>query len=467
MKKIFSIALLMVCSLTMAAQTVQYRDTVIRGSHYYIYPIEKSIGLYRISKNFGVSQEEILKANPGLEERGLRFGETILIPNKGQKITYTAPATNAATEATQPVATDKPILKEKNKADASVETVESFISQHTDTTPIILSVMLPLHSHATQRDANMNRFYDFYAGVLLAIEHHKEQKFIIRTFDTEKTAVAVQKMIADGKLTGSHGIIGPAYPAQVDVITAYAKTHHVPVIIPFTSQIDQLNTNPYVLQFNPTTELEVSSMVRYLAAKGDSINCVLVESEEKLPTRIKLLADSIRARQIPYTTTDNSTILHDSIGMVMADGKTNIILCSSDKASAVQMLIPHIRKGAGDKSFQLIGLYSWPGEGMGVPTLYTNIFSADSYAYDRASYETKFEKYFGHKLTSTSPRYDYLGYDLTNYFVSVLQQTRGAVEQEHITAIYSAPFYGLQSVIKMKRQAEGGYINEHITIEKR
>ena len=52
----------------------------IDGKPYYLYTVEKGIGLYRVSKNFGVPQEEILEANPSLQTNGLVFGSTILIP---------------------------------------------------------------------------------------------------------------------------------------------------------------------------------------------------------------------------------------------------------------------------------------------------------------------------------------------------------------------------------------------------
>ena len=50
-------------SSTLLAQTsVDYPLDTINGKIYYRYTVERGIGLYRISKNFGVSQEDILKS---------------------------------------------------------------------------------------------------------------------------------------------------------------------------------------------------------------------------------------------------------------------------------------------------------------------------------------------------------------------------------------------------------------------
>jgi len=50
---------------------------------YYVYTVEASEGLYRISKKFNVLQADIYKANPGITE-AIKAGQTLYIPvNKG------------------------------------------------------------------------------------------------------------------------------------------------------------------------------------------------------------------------------------------------------------------------------------------------------------------------------------------------------------------------------------------------
>ena len=80
MKRILLYGLLLVAMSVQAQDVLPYPMDTIDGKVYYRYTVEKSIGLYRISKNFGVSQEAILQANPDLATRGLKFEEVILIP---------------------------------------------------------------------------------------------------------------------------------------------------------------------------------------------------------------------------------------------------------------------------------------------------------------------------------------------------------------------------------------------------
>ena len=62
---------------TQAHTLMPYPLDTINGQIYYRYTTPRSIGIYRISVNFGVSQEEILKANPHLMTRGLRVDEAL------------------------------------------------------------------------------------------------------------------------------------------------------------------------------------------------------------------------------------------------------------------------------------------------------------------------------------------------------------------------------------------------------
>ncbi len=63
------------------AQNVNYPKKEINGKEYYEYPVQKSEGLYAVSRKFNVTQEEIKQVNPGTE-KGLVDGSVLLIPVK-------------------------------------------------------------------------------------------------------------------------------------------------------------------------------------------------------------------------------------------------------------------------------------------------------------------------------------------------------------------------------------------------
>lgn len=64
----------------LSANAHNYPTETVNGKLVYRYPVQKGEGLYRISVNFGVTQEDIIKWNPSIEKTGLRYGQTIYIP---------------------------------------------------------------------------------------------------------------------------------------------------------------------------------------------------------------------------------------------------------------------------------------------------------------------------------------------------------------------------------------------------
>ena len=81
-KFLLIMAALLAVTMVRAQELLNYPLDTIDGEEVYRYEVERSIGLYRIGVNFGVSQGEIIRLNPQLRERGLHYGETLLIPTK-------------------------------------------------------------------------------------------------------------------------------------------------------------------------------------------------------------------------------------------------------------------------------------------------------------------------------------------------------------------------------------------------
>ena len=77
MKRHFHFIICLLLSVCAVAQNYPIKN--IDGTDYYVYTVEPSEGLYRISKKFNVLQSDIYKANPGVNE-GLKAGQTLYIP---------------------------------------------------------------------------------------------------------------------------------------------------------------------------------------------------------------------------------------------------------------------------------------------------------------------------------------------------------------------------------------------------
>ena len=101
--KLFILGLLSLLFVpTQAEELLNYPLDTINGEEVYIYPVEKSIGLYRIGVNFNVPQSEIVRFNPQLRERGLHYGEKLFIPT-GRPVIIETKAEIVETKVTETV----------------------------------------------------------------------------------------------------------------------------------------------------------------------------------------------------------------------------------------------------------------------------------------------------------------------------------------------------------------------------
>ena len=78
--KLIALALCALCSTLQAQELLNYPLDTVNGEEVYRYEAERGIGLYRIGMTFNVTQSEIIRLNPQLKERGLHFGEVLLLP---------------------------------------------------------------------------------------------------------------------------------------------------------------------------------------------------------------------------------------------------------------------------------------------------------------------------------------------------------------------------------------------------
>lgn len=491
MKRVLLYGLLLVAMSIQAQELLPYPTDTIDGKVYYRYTVEKSIGLYRISKNFGVTQEAILKANPELKERGLHYDETILIPTDlpatpqvtemkvepevSPAVVETAKVEEAPAAEAEPKPTEQAEQAERTEVSVLPELSESaeqtdFVAYAEYTDTLRLSYLLPLQANTIHRNPTIDRFYDFYAGSLLALKHHEatytdsnknrhSTYYDIRTYDIQKGEQVIQQLIDSGALAESDVIIGPAYSKQVATIAPYAQEKNIPVIVPFLSSIPDVQTNPSIWQFNPSDEVETHELMEHLDTLRTQINIVLVDAGKVgLPTSVRTLRDSIAARRLPTTRATIRQILADSISSALVDSVENILLFHSERYSNVQLLMPYLLSGKHGKQLTIMSYYAWQNEHIILPQLFTGVFRApDSDAMKQ--YEQDFAQYFAHTPASTNPRYDLLGYDLTRYLLEALQGGSLKAKEE----LYE----GLQSSILFTPLPNGGYENTHIIINRR
>lgn len=124
------------------AQAESWPKDTVDGVVVYRYTVQKSEGLYRISKNFNVSQEELVRFNPKLQTEGLKLGQVILVPVKEEQ-----PATTADSSMVKHVIEPKETLYAISKRyGVSVAELQAANPEVSKNMPIGATLLIPVRS---------------------------------------------------------------------------------------------------------------------------------------------------------------------------------------------------------------------------------------------------------------------------------------------------------------------------------
>ena len=432
------------CMLNVQAQELlNYPLDTVNGEEVYKYEVERSIGLYRIGVNFNVAQNEIVRLNPQLRERGLHYGETLLIPT-GRKVerVKVLPSTPVNIKST-------PVQVENTPVVADSASVDSVVAAPVERKVVELALMLPFESQMTKRSVTAERMMAFYEGALLALHDLQNDSTLyrLRVYDSERSERKVLALCDSTELDSVRGVIGLVYPIQIERMADWCEAHNVPLLLPFCDDMN-LARRPHVLQFNSTDEQESDSLCQWIS-KQKNLHCVSIAvNDAEVSGSMRTLRNKMQANHMQTTDLALRDLMVDSAAYALDKSKENLIIFHSDRFQHVRILLPHLIKlqDVGYK-IRIVSQFSWQKEEIALPQVYTSVFTADT---DRSAYEDLWSKAYSIQPTNETPRYDLLGYDLMQALVGWLD---GKKESN-----------GLQSVIRWQQVGKGGYQNACVKV---
>ena len=134
-----------------------------------------------------------------------------------------------------------------------------------------------------QKTPQAVNFLEFFQGSLLAIDSLRQlgMKLEVRYYDTRKSMAQTDTILMDKDLEDFDLFIGPFYPFNLEVVSAFAQKHKIPLVTPFHNDLSLLRSNPYLFQLSPSMEWEYQQAAKLVASKHD-YNIVYVREEDSL-----------------------------------------------------------------------------------------------------------------------------------------------------------------------------------------
>jgi len=357
--------------------------------------------IYGICKQYNISKEDLFRRNPRLQTEGLKYGDTIFIASAGKTL--------------------------GNTTDDNTRTYK-------------IAYLLPFSIGEKERNVNIERFIDFYRGSLIAMEDIKTSGISLEvyTFDTQLGTSKTQEILKSKLPKDIDLIIGPAYPEQITQVASFAKKNNIVQVVPFTSHISNSDRYAQQYQFNPVP----NDLDKIVAAnifnkfKDNNIYMVYFSNEENeksfytLPEQLERL---MKLKSVRYVKLNINDISKDKIASIANNNKHNLMVIRQCQTSDFQSLIDIFDNNTRNITFVTEhNIFDYAQKDKSLKNKDFVSYSLFNTA-PTNKYISSYNNYFPTRSKAQStPNYDLLGYDITLYFCKALQPNKQLIFPQDI-----------------------------------
>ena len=362
-----------------AAQTSSGKKTDWRDMH----KVERKETIFSISRQYGISEEELIAANPELKKGKLKRGSFLFIPYPASK---------------QPA-------KEPEKTPARIPSNEELFAQNKQSFKKIqnikAAVLLPF-TEGKNRDEQM-RMVEYYEGFLMAVDSLKRQGISVNlyTYDTKGKSDVTQSILAKEEMKNMDIIFGPAHAANVKTLAEFAEKNQTRVVVPFSPEVEQVFKNPYIYQVNTPQSYLYSEVYEHFLRKFSKANIVFLDAgtgQNEKAEFIKGMKNELKTNQVAYKHISNSDTL--KILAAIDSTREKIFIPTSGKDLSLTRLIPQltqIRRSYPNVDLHLFGYPEWQTY---TQDYLASFYELDTYFYSSSIPTTCSQPYASHRNTA-------------------------------------------------------------------
>lgn len=459
------------------------------------YVIQSKDNYYRISKQFNLSQQELFAMNPGLEEKGLKPGETIKI-KKSNATSVTEPSSNSKTKVdsgnersstnTTAVADDfvtytvqqgDTVFSIVNKYGISIDELialnpdlshglktgmvlkikkldPAYVKKNGDALSVVL--MLPF-GYSTNETQYRTMAMDFLTGAKLAIERNARngQKLEIKIVDSGNEAT-FRNSLTQLHPDNTDLIIGPFFKSNVVDVLDFTKNQKIPIVAPFANSPELYNySNLIIIETNDQTYAD-KIVDEVKGSYSDQKIYVVADAKKENANYIK--ASLEKTLKNPTVTIVNSPAdIQLDQNMMTGQSAPVIAILASDNDAAGEAfsnkVIALSKEVQGVKAFSM---YYAPSFEKKVDDLSQAnlVYLMDRKINTDGSFEKEILAAYKSKYCKTPPRYAIVGFDVVNDMLTRENKKGEIFKQMNKVQTQLATKFEF-----VKAKANGAYVN--------
>ena len=335
---------------TLLAQNALFKDW---------HKVKRKETVFGIARDNGITVEELIKANPEMNEPGyeLKKGDFIKIP-------YPDSA--------------QPVMKEVAPAKVSAPVKPVVIKTDVRQREIRVGIMLPLHN----LNGDGKRMVEYYRGVLMACDSLKADGIStdIRAWNVAEDA-DINETLKDPAAAQCDVIIGPLYTKQVKALSDFSKANDVRIFIPFSINSPELLSNANIFQvFQNGNQLNEAYVERfYQRFKG--CHTVIIDCNDSTSTK-GIFTSALRRKLEQEGKQYSITNLRSSEGMFLKSFSTtrpNVVVLNTSRSQELNVAFAKLNGMTMSRPEMMVTVFGYPEWLMYTRTHLENFYNYDVY----------------------------------------------------------------------------------------
>ncbi len=463
------------------------------------YTVQQKDNYYKIAKQFNLTREELFALNPGLEEKGLKPGEKILVKKSGNgnasgadvfEETKNSKAkmdsgneissknSNTADDyVTYTVQQGDTVFSIVNKFGISIDELialnpelsrglkagmvlkikkldPAYVKKSGDALSVV--VMLPF-GYSTGETQYRTMALDFLTGAKLAIERNagNGQKLDVKIVDSGNEA-SFRNSLTQINPDNTDLIIGPFFKSNVVDVLDFTKSQKIPIVAPFANSPELYNySNLIIIETNDQTYAD-KIVEEVKAAYSDQKIYVLADSKKENANYIKAGLEKILKNPNVTIVTSASDIQLDQNMMTAQSAPVIAILASDNDATGeafANRVIALSKEVQGVKAFSMhyVPAFEKKVDDLALANL---VYLMDRKINTEGNFEKEILAAYKSKYCKTPPKYAIIGFDVVNDML-----TRENKKGEIFKQINKVQTQLATKFEFVKSKANGAYVN--------
>lgn len=448
---------------------IQYADT-----SYMIHVVERKETLYGISRLYGLQLDDIIKANPDIDNN-LKKGYELKIPKVSMKVrTFTKPDTVIMgrainQEAVGNVSVDPCTQIMNMDAEYNIALLIPMQLELIDSIQVNNPILLKTAIEYSSLD-----FIQFYEGALIAVDSLVRAgmniKMHVYDADYGDNTYKVKKILGRSEFRKMDLIIGPFFAESFKLASDYANQHKVPIVNPLSRRSEMILDNEMVILLQPSLLAQYENLANYIKSKHATDNVILVRrNEEENKSFAIAFIDKLKGsngNSVFYKEVIYSKSGWTGISKELSITKSNLVIITTSDRAVLPAILRELAERAESHNITIVGMPDWEElelEYNYLTKLNTHFcvpWFVNYFDFETKNFIADFRKRYAGE--PELDKYAFLGYDAVMFFASALR-----IHGKHFMECledYRNP--GLSNDLHIIKTLGGGYQNASATIFK-